>query len=191
MSELIRARFGMRRARTENNRRTMVVGTGCVHHAQIGENPIQERLLLRLRNQQWQTNLGSNLKKGSRMVRYAEEHVFVVVGGCVGRFVVQRRTLTHDIVDRQRTQIPEPFRPESVEHGITFHSQRGDQSEYRRKVQQDAENAHVEMHDETSALHDCVWSYNDTYHRSIGMAPSSVIATNQERVWQNSYGHDG
>ena len=152
MSELIRARFGMRRARIENNRRTMVVGTGCVHPAQIGENPIQERLLLRLRNQQWQTNLVSNLKKGSRMVRYAEEHVFVVVGGCVGRSVVQSRTLAHDIADRQRTRIPEPFRPEPVEHGIHHlsHSQRGDQSEYRRKIQSDAENAHVEMHDETS-----------------------------------------
>ena len=33
-------------------------------------------------------------------------------------------------------------------------------------------------------------SYNDTYHRSIGMAPSEVISTNQETVWQRLYGHE-
>ena len=41
------------------------------------------------------------------------------------------------------------------------------------------------------ALQDFVQSYNDTYHRSIGMAPSQVNATNQEEVWQRLYGHDG
>ena len=41
------------------------------------------------------------------------------------------------------------------------------------------------------ALHDFVQSYNDTYHRSIGMAPSQVNAANQEEVWQRLYGHDG
>ena len=33
-------------------------------------------------------------------------------------------------------------------------------------------------------------SYNDTYHRSIGMAPSEVNITNQETVWQRMYGHE-
>ena len=33
-------------------------------------------------------------------------------------------------------------------------------------------------------------SYNDTYHRSIGMAPSEVTSTNQETVWQRLYGHE-
>ena len=33
-------------------------------------------------------------------------------------------------------------------------------------------------------------SYNDTYHRSIGMAPSEVNITNQETVWQRLYGHE-
>ena len=41
------------------------------------------------------------------------------------------------------------------------------------------------------ALQDFVQSYNDTYHRSIGMAPSQVNAGNQEEVWQRLYGHDG
>ena len=41
------------------------------------------------------------------------------------------------------------------------------------------------------ALQDFVQSYNDTYHRSIGMAPSQVNATNQDEVWQRLYGHDG
>ena len=31
-------------------------------------------------------------------------------------------------------------------------------------------------------------SYNDTYHRSIGMAPSEVNSTNQETVRQRLYG---
>ena len=33
-------------------------------------------------------------------------------------------------------------------------------------------------------------SFNDTYHRSIGMAPSEVTSTNQETVWQRLYGHE-
>ena len=33
-------------------------------------------------------------------------------------------------------------------------------------------------------------SYNGTYHRSIGMAPSEVTSTNQETVWQRLYGHE-
>ena len=33
-------------------------------------------------------------------------------------------------------------------------------------------------------------SYNDAYHRSIGMAPSEVTSTNQETVWQRVYGHE-
>ena len=34
-------------------------------------------------------------------------------------------------------------------------------------------------------------SYNNTPHRSIGMAPSHVNAKNQENVLQRLYGHDG
>ena len=40
-------------------------------------------------------------------------------------------------------------------------------------------------------LPDLVRTYNDTRHRSIGMAPSQVNANNQEKVWQRLYGHDG
>ena len=40
-------------------------------------------------------------------------------------------------------------------------------------------------------LQDLVRSYNNTPHRSIGMAPSQVSAKNQEKVWQRLYGHDG
>ena len=40
-------------------------------------------------------------------------------------------------------------------------------------------------------LRDFVWSYNNTYHRSLGMAPSMVNETNQEAVWQRLYGRDG
>ena len=40
-------------------------------------------------------------------------------------------------------------------------------------------------------LQDFVRSYNDTYHRSIGMAPSAVNGANQETVWQRLYGYDG
>ena len=41
------------------------------------------------------------------------------------------------------------------------------------------------------ALQDFVRSYNDSYHRSMGMAPSAVNGANQETVWQRLYGHDG
>ena len=40
-------------------------------------------------------------------------------------------------------------------------------------------------------LPDLVRTYNDTRHRSIGMAPSQVNVRNQEKVWQRLYGHDG
>ena len=40
-------------------------------------------------------------------------------------------------------------------------------------------------------LQDFVRSYNKTYHRSIGMAPSEVNGTNQKSVWQRLYGHEG
>ena len=40
-------------------------------------------------------------------------------------------------------------------------------------------------------LQDLVRTYNDTRHRSLGMAPSQVTARNQEKVWQRLYGHDG
>ena len=39
-------------------------------------------------------------------------------------------------------------------------------------------------------LQDFVRSYNNTYHRSIGMAPSAVNGANQEMVWQRMYDHD-
>ena len=40
-------------------------------------------------------------------------------------------------------------------------------------------------------LQDFMRSYNDSYHRSIGMAPSGVNSTNQEIVWQRLYGDEG
>ena len=39
-------------------------------------------------------------------------------------------------------------------------------------------------------LHDFVRSYNNTFHRTIGMTPSEVNATNQEEVWQRLYGFE-
>ena len=39
-------------------------------------------------------------------------------------------------------------------------------------------------------LHAFMRSYNNTYHRSIGMAPSEVTSANQETVWQRMYGHE-
>ena len=40
-------------------------------------------------------------------------------------------------------------------------------------------------------LPDLMRTYNNTRHRSIGMAPSQVNARNQEKVWQRMYGHVG
>ena len=39
-------------------------------------------------------------------------------------------------------------------------------------------------------LQDFVRSYNNTFHRTIGMVPSEVNATIQEDVWQRLYGHE-
>jgi len=37
-------------------------------------------------------------------------------------------------------------------------------------------------------IHDLVYSYNHSYHRSIKCKPVQVCAENQEEVWQNLYG---
>ncbi|GFV97017.1 uncharacterized protein F54H12.2 [Trichonephila clavipes] len=34
-----------------------------------------------------------------------------------------------------------------------------------------------------------VYSYNNTWHRSIQMTPASVTETNQSQVWENLYGY--
>ena len=39
-------------------------------------------------------------------------------------------------------------------------------------------------------LQDFIRSYNNRFHRTIGMAPSEVKATNQEEVWQRLYGYE-
>lgn len=39
-----------------------------------------------------------------------------------------------------------------------------------------------------NALDDFAYSYNRTYHRSIGMAPNDVNSSNQESVWRKLYG---
>ena len=39
-------------------------------------------------------------------------------------------------------------------------------------------------------LQDLVQSYNNTFHRAIGLAPSEVNSSNQETVWQRLYGHE-
>ena len=39
-------------------------------------------------------------------------------------------------------------------------------------------------------LQDIIRSHNNTFHRTIGMPPSEVNATNQEEVWQRIYGYE-
>ena len=71
-----------------------------------------------------------------------------------------------------------------------YDTQRGYVGERCRAFQQDSKDAYVALfHEETDApLRRCaagfVRSYNDTYDRHIGMAPSAVNGENQETVWQ-------
>ena len=73
---------------------------------------------------------------------------------------------------------------ETVRRASLCDAQRGDEGEHRRALQQDLEDAHVALfHEEPDdPLQDFVRSYNNTYHRSIGMAPSAVNGANQETV---------
>ena len=43
---------------------------------------------------------------------------------------------------------------------------------------------------QSDVIQEFVRSYNNTFHRTIGMAPSEVNARNQEEVWQRLYGHE-
>ena len=78
-----------------------------------------------------------------------------------------------------------------------LHSQREDEGEHRRKIQSNAEDAHVAIFDKTpdvvihrrpSGLCSVVQRHP---HRSMGMAPSQVSAKNQEEVWQRLYSQEG
>ena len=80
-----------------------------------------------------------------------EKQVGGVVGGGAEKPVLRR--LPDDVADRKRARMPEPFRPGSVEevgHPSLLHSQRGDQGEYRRKVQSNSEKTHAAILYETS-----------------------------------------
>ena len=65
----------------------------------------------------------------SGLVRSAEEQVRGIVGDGAEKHV--HRRLAKDVADRSRTRISE----EEVRHPPLLHSQRGDESEHRRKIQ--------------------------------------------------------
>ena len=72
----------------------------------------------------------------SGLVRSAEEQVRSIVGDDFEKHV--HRRLVKDVADRSRTRISESIRSGSVEevrHPSLLHSQRGNESEHRRKIQ--------------------------------------------------------
>ena len=72
----------------------------------------------------------------SGLVRSAEEQVRSIVGEGAEKHV--HRRLAKDVADRSRTRVSESVSSGSVEevrHPPLFHSQRGDESEHRRKIQ--------------------------------------------------------
>ena len=104
------------------------------------------------------------------------------------------RRLAEDVADRSRTRISESIRSGSVEevrHPSLIHSQRRDEGEHRRKIQQGRYFTKHQTWRYIDILQDLVQSYNNIHHRSIGMAPSQVSAKNQEEVWQRLYCHGG
>ena len=75
-------------------------------------------------------------------------------------------------------------------------AQRRNEGEHCREVQSDPKDTMARYFTKTHSvryadvLQAFMRSYNDTYHHSIGMAPSEVTSTNQETLWQRLYGHE-
>ena len=130
----------------------MVVGTGRLYPTQTGETSFQDtsgrststvagrsRRPVEFENRQRRYDVsphGDRRLHESGLVRSAEEQVRGIVGDGAEKHV--HRRLAKDVADRSRTRISESVRSGSVEevrHSSLLHSQRGDESEHRRKIQ--------------------------------------------------------
>ena len=186
----------------------MVVGTRRVHLTQIGENSIQETTCHRGWTQPPVAGRSRRLVKTEKRQR----RIRVSVAWCVplknkpaSSLVTALKGLLVNIApttlqtDKGLEFLNRSVRRLLKEHGVHHFSTHNEETKasiverFNRTLKTRMWRYFTKYQTVRyiDALQDFVQSYNDTYHRSIGMAPSQVNAANQEEVWQRLYGHDG
>ena len=185
----------------------MAVGTGCVHASQTGETSLQTPL----RRSGWSEPAVAG--RPSRHVAVEEVQRWNYVPPDGDRCIFETG-LVHSVESIQllrerppitlQTDKGSEFLNRSLQkllkqYGVYHFSTRNEETKASiversnrtlktRMWRYFTKNQSVRYLD---VLQDFVRSYNKTYHRSIGMAPSEVNGTNQESVWQRLYGHEG
>ena len=202
------------KGRPRKKRRTLAVGTGCVHASQPGETSLQTPLLRSGRSDVCMSVCLSRLKKSNDVTTFLLTviDVFSKRAWCIPLKNKSAASLVAAFTQLLRERSP-----------ITLQTDKGSEFLNRslQKLLKQYDVLHISKHNgETKAsiverfnrtlktrmwryftksqsgryldvLQDCVRSYNKTYHRNIGIAPSEVNGTNQESVWKRLYGHEG
>ena len=189
-----------RHARAAENRRRMVVGTGRLHLTQTSETSFQETT----RHRWWYTSAVAGRSRRldevekrydlsphgdlrlleSGLVCSHEEQLRGVVGGSAANHV---RRLNKSVQALLQHYGIHHFSTHNAETkaSVVERFNRTLKTRIWRYFTKHQTWRYIDV------LQDLVRSYNNTPHRSIGMAPSHVNAKNQEKVWQRLYGHDG
>ena len=206
-----------RHARTSENSRAMVVGTGRLQLTQAGETAFQETMLhsgwyestvagrsrrpddIERRQRRYDLSPHDNRRifETSQMHSYTEQVRCVIGRGAANAFADDRsQTLQTDRrMEFLNKSVQALLRKRGVHHFSTHHAETKasivERFNRTLKTRMWRYFTKVQTWRYIDVLPDLVRTYNDTRHRSIGMAPSQVNAKNQEKVWQRLYGHDG
>ena len=193
----------------------MAVGTGCVHASQTGETSLQTPLRRSGRSEpavagrpsrhvaveeRWNyvSPDGDRCIFETGMVNSFEKQIGGIIGSGLYTVLRERPPITlqtdkgSEFLNRSLQKLLKQY---GVHHFSTHNEdtkasivERFNRILKTRMWRYFTKNQSVRYLD---VLQDFVRSYNKTYHRSIGMAPSEVNGTNQESVWQRLYGHEG
>ena len=196
--------------------RTLVTRTGYIHNSQTGETSLQTPLALRRsgkpavasrpsrhvpveEGQRW-NNLHPDCDRcvfQTSLVRSAKEQVSSLLSGSLYTVAKQRAPNTLQ-TDKGTEFLNRPLQKLLKKHGVHHSATHNEETKasivesFNRTLKTRMwryfrKNQSVRYVDVLQAF---MRSYNETYHRSIGMAPSEVTSTNQETVWQRLYGHE-
>ena len=197
-------------------RRTLVIGTGYIHTSQTGEMSFQTLLRCSGRTkpavacrpsrhvaveegQRW-NNIHTDCDRcvfQTSLVRSAKEQVSNIVGGRVYTVVSNGAPNTLQI-DNGTEFLNRSLHKLLKEHDVHHFATHNEETKvsivdmFYRILNTGIWRYFTKTHSVryVEVLQAFMRSYNDTYHRSIGMAPSEVTSTNQETVWQRLYGHE-
>ena len=173
--------FATGHACAEENRRRMVVGTGRLYPTQTSETSFQETT----RRRGWSTSAVAD--RSRRLVEFEKRQ---------RRHDLFPQTLQTDQgVEFINRTVQALLKKNGIHHFSTHNAEtKASIVERFNRTYKTRMWRYFTKHQTwryIDVLQDLVQSYNNSPHRSIGMAPSQVSAKNQEDVWQLMYGHDG